>query len=80
LAGYYVFGLPIGALVAFYFEFGLLGLWIGLTIGIVFVSVMELGLVRWWIDWEEEAKRALRLVGEEEVPLLDDQVSFEGNV
>jgi MATE family multidrug resistance protein len=30
LCGYYVFGLPLGALFAFYFHWGLLGLWIGM--------------------------------------------------
>jgi multidrug resistance protein, MATE family len=30
IAGYYVFGLPIGVFIAFYFKLGLLGLWMGL--------------------------------------------------
>jgi hypothetical protein len=50
-------------------------------VGIFFVSTMELVLVRYWIDWENEADRAMKLIrgaegaerpASEETPLLSN--------
>jgi MATE family multidrug resistance protein len=37
--GYWLFGLPISYLLAFQFHFGAVGVWVGLLLGLVFVSV-----------------------------------------
>jgi MATE family multidrug resistance protein len=62
IVGYYVFALPLAMLFAFYFNLELLGLWIGLTVGIVFVSGVDTIYALRFIDWGEEVKRANDLV------------------
>ena len=45
LAGYWLFGLPIGYALCFYFGFGIFGLWWGLTISLVVIAMV---LLRYW--------------------------------
>ena len=45
LVGYWVVGLPLGMILCFNFSFGLTGLWLGLTIGLIIVAVAVLA------DW-----------------------------
>ncbi|KAI8915743.1 mate-domain-containing protein [Gorgonomyces haynaldii] len=61
LAGYYMFGIPIGVFLAFQSKMGLLGLWIGITIGLFFVS-MSISIMIIRMDWREESRRALDLL------------------
>jgi MATE family multidrug resistance protein len=42
LAGYWVLGLPIGALLCFRFQYGVAGLWIGLALGLAIVAALLL--------------------------------------
>jgi len=42
--GHWVFGLPSGYLLCFWFGWGVLGLWIGLSIGLTFVAVVLTGV------------------------------------
>ena len=44
LLGYYAFALPLGYLFAFEMELGLVGVWLGLTLGLLAVSA---SLVVW---------------------------------
>ena len=46
LVGYYAFALPLSYVLAFPFELGLRGIWIGLTLGLVVVSAALLFWVR----------------------------------
>jgi multidrug resistance protein, MATE family len=46
LVGYYAFALPLGWVLAFKFELGLVGVWLGLTLGLMAVSVALLFWVR----------------------------------
>lgn len=43
--GYWVFGLPLGALLCFTFRWGLSGIWTGLTISLITIAVLM--LLRW---------------------------------
>ena len=45
LAGYWLFGLPLGALMCFRLKWGLHGLWIGLTVALI--AIASLLLRRW---------------------------------
>jgi len=40
--GYYPLGLPLGAYLCFYTDWGVLGLWIGLTVGLMTASILNL--------------------------------------
>lgn len=45
LAGYWLFGLPIGYALCFHFRFGIFGLWWGLTLSLVVIALV---LFRYW--------------------------------
>lgn len=61
IIGYYLIGLPICLLCAFYFKMGLIGLWIGLTAGLMCCSVAQLTIVA-MTDWKLQALKAQTLV------------------
>jgi MATE family multidrug resistance protein len=65
MIGHWVLGLPIGYLLCFYFGVGVYGLWIGLSIGLVFVSIV---LTVAWI----RRTRRLVLPGGAHAPALPD--------
>jgi MATE family multidrug resistance protein len=46
VVGHWVLGLPVGYALCFVFGWGVAGLWIGLSVGLVFVSAIL--LVAWW--------------------------------
>jgi MATE family multidrug resistance protein len=50
LVGYWVFGLPLGFTLCFALKWGIYGLWIGLTLALVFIATML--LLRWRRDSE----------------------------
>jgi MATE family multidrug resistance protein len=43
--GYWLFGLPLGAVLCFDFRWGLSGIWIGLTVALITIAVLM--LLRW---------------------------------
>ncbi|RKO84704.1 mate-domain-containing protein, partial [Blyttiomyces helicus] len=57
LTGYYLLGIPISLFCAFRLNFGLFGLWLGLAVGLIFVSVIEIILIA-RMDWNQQAQRA----------------------
>jgi multidrug resistance protein, MATE family len=59
LIGYYVIGVPIGLLLTFhpFFNMGLFGIWVGLTVGLIFVSTAQLVVIL-HVDWEKMAENA----------------------
>jgi MATE family multidrug resistance protein len=52
IVGHWVLGLPVGYVLCFTLGWGVAGLWIGLSLGLVFVSVILTAV--WW-------KRAARM-------------------
>ncbi|RLN94912.1 hypothetical protein BBJ28_00016718 [Nothophytophthora sp. Chile5] len=60
VVAYYVFGIPLGALLGFHFVFGVEGLWLGFGFGI-FVSASLLFFLlfeRWtWVELAEDAQK-----------------------
>ena len=75
ISSYYIIGIPMGIYLAFKQGMKLSGLWIGLTIALVFTSVIG-GLIVLWADWDHEVKKVMeRLEGDRN--LGDDDESTE---
>ena len=56
LSAYYIFGIPIGMYLAFHLHYELHGLWIGLTISLVYCSLLG----TWFClrtNWENEVEK-----------------------
>ncbi|KAJ7098367.1 MATE efflux family protein [Mycena epipterygia] len=64
LSAYYIIGIPFGAWLAFNWDFGLHGLWIGLTVSLVYCAVFgTLLCVR--TDWDREVRKVVARVNAE---------------
>ena len=55
--GYYVVGLPLGALFAFTYGMGLIGLWLGMTVGLACICVAG-GVLLYNTNWEKMSQEA----------------------
>ena len=62
LSGYYLLGLPLGVVFTFQLNFGLLGIWLGLTIAISFVSILGFYIIVFRTNWVYQAKKAVDLM------------------
>ncbi|KAF8150627.1 mate-domain-containing protein [Crassisporium funariophilum] len=61
LSAYYIFGIPLALYLAFSYDMGLLGLWLGLTFSLVYCAALNTWLCL-RTDWDREVyKVALRL-------------------
>lgn len=58
LSAYYVIGIPCGVWLAFKQDFGLHGLWLGLTISLIYASAVGTILCL-WVDWDRQAQKIL---------------------
>jgi MATE family multidrug resistance protein len=47
-AGYWILGLPLGALLCFRLKWGLSGLWTGLTLSLILIALVL--IARWFAD------------------------------
>ncbi|CCA70523.1 related to ethionine resistance protein [Serendipita indica DSM 11827] len=66
LVGYYAFGIPLGIVLAFKAGLGLEGLWVGLTLALVFVGVTGLYICTIRTNWETEVHKAMVRLGHEQ--------------
>ncbi|CAL5000505.1 unnamed protein product [Urochloa decumbens] len=57
LGCYYIFGLPLGYLLGYYFNFGVGGIWSGMLCGVTLQTLILLAVV-WRTDWKAEAAQA----------------------
>ncbi|KAJ3259966.1 hypothetical protein HK103_001476 [Boothiomyces macroporosus] len=73
LIGYYILAIPLGLLLAFKFELGLLGLWIGLSLGLFFVGFCEI-IILCYMDWPLQAANALKRINYSYTP-VDTEVT-----
>ncbi|KAI3616804.1 multidrug oligosaccharidyl-lipid polysaccharide flippase [Moniliophthora roreri] len=64
ISAYYVIGVPFGAWFAFNFNLGLHGLWIGLTISLVYCSVFGSALCL-RTDWDREVAKVMDRIADE---------------
>ncbi|KAL2348110.1 hypothetical protein Fmac_002110 [Flemingia macrophylla] len=69
LGGFYFLALPLGVVFAFKLHLGLLGLFIGLVTGIVTCLMLLLVFIT-RLNWVEEAAKAQKLTGKEQVKEL----------
>ncbi|KAF7348491.1 RNA helicase [Mycena venus] len=67
LSAYYIIGIPFGAYLAFNWDLGLHGLWIGLTVSLVYCAVFgTLLCVR--TDWDREVRKVVARINAENKP------------
>ena len=71
-SAYYVIGIPFGIWLAFNRHWDLMGLWIGLTIALVYESIVSV-----WIclktDWDRQVEKVrLRLAAEHKASMRSD--------
>jgi MATE family multidrug resistance protein len=76
LGCYYVFGLPLGYLLGYKFNYGVIGIWSGMLCGIALQTLILVFIV-WRTDWNAEAALASRNVRkwsgtDETKPLLEE--------
>ncbi|KAL1674618.1 mate-domain-containing protein [Schizophyllum commune] len=57
LSAYYIMGIPMGVWLAFSFNYGLHGLWIGLTLSLVYCAAFG-----WWFAWRTDWEREVAKV------------------
>jgi MATE family multidrug resistance protein len=55
-------GIPLGVYLTFSHHLGLTGLWIGLSVALLFIAVV-LWAVTLGLDWEDEVRQAKKRVG-----------------
>ncbi|CAL4992909.1 unnamed protein product [Urochloa decumbens] len=77
LGCYYVFGLPLGYLLGYHFDFGVGGIWSGMLCGFALQTLILIAMV-WRTDWKAEAAQASNRVqkwggvgADETKPLLE---------
>lgn len=61
IVGYYVIAIPVGLILTFQYGYGLFGLWVGLTAGLMCVSSVQV-IVLFRMDWNLQASNALKRV------------------
>jgi MATE family multidrug resistance protein len=65
ILGYYIIGIPVGSFLAFYIGWRVTGLWWGLAIGLIAVSIGLATILAVLIDWKKEAESAaIRISGQ----------------
>ncbi|KIK58000.1 hypothetical protein GYMLUDRAFT_45564 [Collybiopsis luxurians FD-317 M1] len=67
ITAYYVLGIPFGIFLAFSSSthMGLAGLWVGLTIALIYCAGFGIAMSVWTPDWEQEVKKVEKRVEEE---------------
>ncbi|KAJ3743965.1 multidrug/Oligosaccharidyl-lipid/Polysaccharide flippase [Lentinula detonsa] len=67
ISAYYVFGIPFGIYLAFSSSthLGLAGLWVGLTVALVYCAGFGVAMSVWTPDWEKEAEKVEKRVERE---------------
>ncbi|XP_050207971.1 protein DETOXIFICATION 27-like [Mercurialis annua] len=62
LGCYYFIGVPLGFVMGWVFNLGVMGIWAGMIFGGTAVQTLILALITYYCDWEKEAEKASTLV------------------
>ncbi|XP_023872384.1 protein DETOXIFICATION 27 [Quercus suber] len=73
LGCYYIIGLPLGIIMGWVFNLGLMGIWAGMIIGGTVIQTVILAIITIRCDWENEAVKANIRVCKWSNPKPDDQ-------
>jgi multidrug resistance protein, MATE family len=76
LSAYYVLGIPFGLLLTFKVGMQLMGLWIGLTVALVYSTVVGLWLCL-KTDWDKEVRKVVERMEKER--LVDERYRDHAN-
>ena len=58
IVGYWILGVPIGAILTFVADIGVSGLWWGFSIGVYSSAMIGLLLLKFRVDWEKAVSKA----------------------
>lgn len=72
LGCYYVIGLPLGFLLGWVFNLGVMGIWGGMIFGGTAVQTLILAIITVRCDWEKEEEKAKMRVAKWSTPTLED--------
>ncbi|KAI6689271.1 hypothetical protein NL676_026099 [Syzygium grande] len=75
LGCYYVVGLPLGFLMGWVFNLGVMGIWGGMIFGGTAVQTVILAIITIRCDWEKEAEKARVRVAKWSTPTIEDDES-----
>ncbi|KAL0490450.1 hypothetical protein AKO1_009544, partial [Acrasis kona] len=64
---YYAIGIPSSLLLTFYFDWGLMGIWVGMAFGVTAVSLVMLPYIIFGIDWNLESVNAKKRIAASDV-------------
>ncbi len=78
LSAYYIIGIPFGVLLAFKYGMGLHGIWIGLTLSLVYCAILGtwIGLR---VDWQHQVEKVKRRLAAERAAERDATGKAGGN-
>ncbi|KZV85394.1 mate-domain-containing protein [Exidia glandulosa HHB12029] len=66
LVAYYVIAIPLGLTLAFSYDKGLAGLWVGQVVGLFIVGLSEYAVVALGTNWDVEVRKAAERTSEEQ--------------
>ncbi|KAB1225220.1 Protein TRANSPARENT TESTA 12 [Morella rubra] len=77
LGCYYISGLPLGIVMGWVFNLGVMGIWGGMILGGTAVQTVVLAVITIRTDWEKQAEKASERVAKWSNPQPDDQLELQ---